>query len=93
MLTRKCRALFALHKATSGVVVHVFGSSDTNVAGAFLHDDAKNNSLFHAELGSLKYCVPDTSYILPAVASLEHLSFVCVEDGGEILPCAHRRER
>jgi hypothetical protein len=24
---------------------------------------------------------------------LEHLSFVCVEDGGEILPCAHRRER
>lgn len=44
MLARETRAAVALHEAGSGVAVHVHGGADTNVAGAFLHDDGKDDA-------------------------------------------------
>ena len=86
MLSGERRALFSLHEPTGRVTVRVRGRAHAYVTRAFLHDDAEDHALFHAEFGGVEDGVVDTTDILAAVARLEHLGFVSVEDGVEVFP-------
>lgn len=92
VLARECRTLFTLHQSSGGVVIHIIRSSNANISGALLHDDAEDYPLFDAKLSCLEDCIPNATHIFPAISCLEHLGFVCVEDGCKILPRAHGRK-
>ena len=93
MLSWERRALLSLHQSSGRVSVLVVRSSDTNVASAFLHDDAKDHALFDTDFGGREDRVPDAANVLIAVAGLEHLGLVEVEDGFEVFPRLFARER
>jgi len=92
MLTRECRALFSLHQASSSLNIVVCGSSNTDVTGAFLHDDAENDALFDADFGGFKDGVPDAADVFTGITSLEHFGLVGVEDFFEGFPGVHSWE-
>jgi hypothetical protein len=51
-----------------------------------LHNDAENDALFNTNLGGLEDGIPDAANVLPAVASLEHLRLVEVEERLKVFP-------
>lgn len=61
------------------MAVLVIGSADANVASGLSHDDTKNDALFNAYFGRLKYGVVNAADILSAVTCLEHLGLVDFE--------------
>ena len=92
MLSWKRRTFFSLHKPAGRVSVRVRGRAYAHVTGALLHDDAEDDAFFHAEFGGLEDGVVDATDVLAAVARLEHLGFVGVEDGVEVFPGLFARE-
>ena len=92
MSTRESWAFFRLHQAACWIVVLIPGSTDTDVASAFLHDDAENDTLLHTDLGGVVNGVEDTADVLAAVASLEHSRLVDVEESDEVFPCLLARK-
>ena len=86
MLSRERRTLLSLHQPSSGITILVIRRPNTNVAGAFLHDDAKDHALFNTDFGGLEDGVPDAADVLTAIAGLEHFGLVEVEDGFKVFP-------
>lgn len=93
MLSRVGRGLFALHQTSSSGIAWVNSSSNSNVSGALLHDDAEDDSLFNAKFGGCLDGIPDVSDVVVGVSCLEHLGLVIIEDGSKVRPGTHGGER
>ena len=87
MLSRERRTLFSLHQSTGRLAARIDGGSDSDVAGAFLHDYAEDHTFFHTDgLGGFVDSVVDSTDIFTAVSGLEHFGLVKVEYCVEVLP-------
>lgn len=86
MLPRKRRAFLRLHQAPRRVPIHILWGPDPNITRTLLHDDAENDSLLDAELRGFNHGVVDAPDVFVAVARLQHLGLVEVEERVEVFP-------
>jgi hypothetical protein len=86
MLARKDGTLISLHEAARGMGVLVIGSADADVASGLFHDDTEDDALFNTDFGGLEDGVVYGANVLAAIACLENLGLVDVEEHNEVFP-------
>lgn len=68
------------------MAVVVIGSGNADIASGLLHNDAEDDTLFNANFGGLKNGVVNAAYILAAIACLEHMGLVDIEESSKAFP-------